>query len=151
MYNYWYPPARAANRDILIVSQRKEQLKVTPQGAPVIFHGDRDKLHQLFINLIDNAIKYNHDIDGRLDIILLNKKSSICIIVSNSGPTIPKEDIPQLFKQFYRVEKSRSQAYGGAGLGLTIAKRIVDLHGGSIEVTSENNYSSFTITLPNRS
>ena len=134
-------------RDIL----NAKRISVSFQKAPLTFIGDRDKLHQLFINIIDNGIKYNDELDGKLTITTEKKDSTVYITISNSGPTIPAEDLPQIFKQFYRVEKSRSQSYGGAGLGLTIVKRIVEMHGGVIEVSSVENTSTFKITLPQNS
>lgn len=67
---------------------------------------------------------------------------------ANTGPESPAEDLPRIFDQFYRVEKSRSQSFGGVGLGLTIVRRIVELHGGSISVTSGGGWTTCTVVLP---
>lgn len=125
-----------------------KRIKVTTQIPKMMFCADHEKLQRLFINLIDNAIKYNHDLDGQLDIEATQKNLSIVITVTNSGPTIPVEDLPMIFNQFYRVEKSRAQVYGGTGLDLTIAQRIVEIRGGSIEVTSEKGSTTFLIFMP---
>jgi signal transduction histidine kinase len=98
--------------------------------------GCRDFLHRVLINLVDNAIKYNMD-GGKIEITVQAKNNNVCFSVFNTGKGIPKKDIDRVFEQFYRVEKSRSLHYGGSGLGLTIAKRIIELHGGSITIESE--------------
>ncbi len=109
---------------------------------------DHDKLLRVFINLIDNAIKFNQDSYGQISITTQKKGDFAEIVIENTGEEIPAEDLPHIFKQFYRVEKSRSKKYGGTGLGLTIAKRIVELHGGSISLESEGQRTIARITLP---
>ncbi len=116
----------------------------------VEINADRDKMVRVFINLIDNAIKYNLP-DGGQIIIKVHKKNSLAeIIITNTGRNIPPEDLPHIFNQFYRVEKSRAIQYGGSGLGLTIVQRIVELHGGKISVTSEKGKTTFTIIIPSQ-
>jgi signal transduction histidine kinase len=112
--------------------------------------GDSEKLLRLLINLVDNAIKYNQAKDGRITIMTEKKKGGAVLSISNTGAEIPAGDLPHVFDQFYRVEKSRSLAFGGSGLGLTIVKRIVELHGGSISVTGSNGWTTFTIRLPDQ-
>jgi signal transduction histidine kinase len=125
-----------------------KRITVTTALEPLTLAADSDKIHRLLINLIDNAIRYNKDLDGTIDITACRVKDEAVITVTNSGQTIPPEDIHHVFKQFYRVEKSRSQAYGGTGLGLTIALRIVEMHGGTLEVNSTNGITTFLVTLP---
>lgn len=127
---------------------KSKRIRVTNSTTQIAVLGDRDKLHRLFINLIDNAIKYNFDHDGNIDIQTAKDGNTVIVTVTNSGQAIPTEDLPLLFKQFHRVEKSRSCAYGGAGLGLTIAKRIAQLHSGELEVVNANHITSFRIILP---
>lgn len=100
--------------------------------------GDPEKLFRLLINLIDNSIRYNCEKDGI--IILKGRKTNrgIRLDVSNTGQPIPDDDLDLVFEQFYRVEKSRSITHGGSGLGLAIAKKIVELHDGSISITNES-------------
>ena len=86
--------------------------------------------------------------NGRIQVCTKKVQGSAVIEVTNDGKTIPQPDIQHIFKQFYRIEKSRSPAYGGSGLGLTIALRIVEMHGGSLEVASANEATTFTVTLP---
>ena len=111
----------------------------------------RNSCLRLLINLIDNAIKYNQATNGRIVITTKKNKGQMVLTIANTGSEIPAADLPNIFDQFYRVEKSRSQAYGGTGLGLTIVKRIVELHGGQIEAASESGWTTFTIILPDLS
>ena len=77
---------------------------------------------------------------------------NVCLSLFNTGQGIPAEDINRVFEQFYRVEKSRSLQHGGSGLGLTIVKRIIELHGGSISIESEPGvWTRVNIYLPNSS
>lgn len=117
-------------------------------SSSAMIRGDSEKLLRLLINLIDNAIKYNQAKDGRITIRTEKMKDQVVLSISNTGKAIPTGDLSRVFDQFYRVEKSRSQAYGGSGLGLTIVRRIVELHGGSIIVASSNGWTTFTIRLP---
>lgn len=110
---------------------------------------DRQRIEQVVINIISNAIKYTPD-GGQIDIKLMkSKRESVLINVTDNGIGIPKEDVSHLFERFYRVEKSRNQDAGGTGLGLAIAKELVEAHGGNIRVDSElSRGTSVTIELP---
>jgi two-component system, OmpR family, sensor kinase len=102
----------------------------------LLMRGDPEKLQRMLINLVDNAVKYNHE-GGSIRINASGKGRDIELSLSNTGSGIPPEDLAHVFEKFYRVEKSRSPQFGGAGLGLTIVKRIVELHGGRIRIISE--------------
>ncbi|WDP88484.1 MAG: HAMP domain-containing histidine kinase [Desulfobacter sp.] len=104
--------------------------------APCRVMGDPEKLFRLFVNLIDNAIRYNLTSRGTIKIMAERSDDDVCIEILNPGRKIPEQDLPRLFDQFYRVEKSRSQALGGSGLGLTIVKKIVTLHNGRITISN---------------
>ncbi len=109
---------------------------------------DVQKLYQVFLNLLDNAIKYS-DPGARVDVSIKEDASSLTAYVRDTGVGIPEEDLGQLFERFYRVDKDRSRATGGSGLGLAISKQIVEMHGGSISVESEVGVgSTFEIRLP---
>ena len=111
--------------------------------------GGRDSLQRVLINLVDNAIKYNVD-GGKIDITAEAKHDKVYLSVFNTGKGIPEKDIDRVFEQFYRVEKSRSAQYGGSGLGLTIVKRIIELHRGNITIESEPEvWTRVNIHLPN--
>lgn len=101
--------------------------------------GDEEKLRRAFSNLLDNAIKYNED-GGQIVIRAkreVTETAVIVVIIENTGPGVPEEDLPKVFDQFYRVEKSRSLDYGGSGLGLSIVKRIIELHKGKVDIESK--------------
>lgn len=110
---------------------------------------DRQRIEQVVINIISNAIKYTPD-GGQIDIKLMKTQhDSVIINIRDNGIGIPQEDIAHLFERFYRVEKSRNQDAGGTGLGLAIAKELVEAHGGSIKVDSVfGQGTSVTIELP---
>jgi len=110
--------------------------------------GDKDELQRVLINLVDNAIKYNRD-GGEIRIKASKADQRVRLSLFNTGRGIPKADLDKVFEQFYRVEKSRSLRYGGSGLGLTIVKRIVELHGGTLEIESEPGaWTRVNVTLP---
>jgi signal transduction histidine kinase len=110
--------------------------------------GDKIKLRQLFFNLIDNAIKYNHE-NGSVEITLTKENNFANVDISDTGIGVPKESLSKIFERFYRVDKARSREAGGSGLGLSLAKWIVDLHKGSINVKSEyGKGATFTVKLP---
>lgn len=98
--------------------------------------GDKEKLYRLFINLIDNSIRYNIETNGRVIIKGWKTRSDIRFDFANTGTQIPEKDLALVFEQFYRVEKSRVTDHGGSGLGLSISKKIVQLHDGSIRITN---------------
>ncbi|MCF6246435.1 MAG: HAMP domain-containing histidine kinase [Desulfobacula sp.] len=113
------------------------------------FQGDREKLTRLFINLIDNSANYNLTNNGSVLLKGGKVNQNIFIEISNTGPPIPQTDITRLFEQFYRVEKSRSDIHGGSGLGLAIAKKIVELHEGTITIgNTSNSLIKVGISLP---
>ncbi len=110
--------------------------------------GDEETLAQVFSNLITNAIRYNKS-NGRIKVSISEKEESITVDVEDSGIGIPKESLPYIFDQFYRVKSDKGNKPKGTGLGLSIAKKIVELHGGMIQVTSElGKGSTFTVSLP---
>lgn len=107
---------------------------------------DGDKLQRVFENLISNAIRYGND--GKyIDIHARQDGSNVVAEVVNYGEAIPQADIPHLFERFYRVEKSRAKHTGGSGIGLAIAKSIVDLHQGTITADSDEERTVFTVII----
>lgn len=117
-------------------------------GSEIWVEADRDKISQVLVNLISNGLKYTHE-GGKVRIDIRGTIDMVFIVVSDTGIGIPESDIPYIFERFYRTDKSRSRATGGAGIGLTIVKSIVEAHGGSIAVQSTVNRGSvFTVTLP---
>jgi signal transduction histidine kinase len=105
-------------------------------------------LKQLFLNLVDNAIKYT-PAGGSVRLRLYKQDGWAYFEVSDTGIGIPQEDLPHIFDRFYRVDKARSRAQGGSGLGLSIAKWVAKAHNGDILVESEVNVgTTFTVKLP---
>ncbi len=111
-----------------------------------IINADGNLLARLFDNLINNAIKYGAE-GKRIVVKIHAAESTVMVSVTNYGYVIPKEELPLLFEKFYRVEQSRSSNTGGTGLGLAIARNIVEMHGGTIGVTSDLNGTVFTVRL----
>ncbi len=107
---------------------------------------DGNLLARLFDNLINNAIKYGAE-GKKVLVNVLAEEEIVTISVTNYGYVIPADELPLIFNKFYRVEQSRSTQTGGTGLGLAIAKNIVDMHGGTITVSSDLNGTVFTVKL----
>ncbi|MFH0781753.1 MAG: HAMP domain-containing sensor histidine kinase [Pseudomonadota bacterium] len=126
----------------------EKSITVTTEITVESFVGDPEKILRLLINLVDNAIKYNIPEKGHIRIATKKSQGRLFFTIANTGPEIPVTDLPRIFDQFYRVEKSRSVTFGGAGLGLTIVRRIVELHGGSIEIKSNGGWTTCSITFP---
>ncbi|MBJ6363664.1 ATP-binding protein [Paenibacillus sp. GCM10012307] len=118
-------------------------IRVQSERSGVTIVADKDKIRQLFVILLDNAIKYSKE---PISITVSSNKNSVRIDVKDKGMGIPEQEIPHLFERFYRVDGARSRATGGVGLGLAIAKRIVELHSGNIDVFSKPNQGT-TIVL----
>ncbi len=116
-----------------------------PPGTEIIC--DIDKMERVFDNLIRNAINYSY-LNAIIKIIISQDKNTITMRFINHGKTIPKEKLKIIFEQFYRLDKSRATKTGGAGLGLAIAKEIIELHHGTIEAISENEQIEFIVSLP---
>lgn len=108
---------------------------------------DIDKTERVIDNLIRNAISYSYN-NSKIEISLRQCESDVVLNFENKGKTIPKEKLSRIFEQFYRVNTSRNSSTGGAGLGLAIAKKLVEASGGEITASSENETVCFTVTLP---
>jgi signal transduction histidine kinase len=127
---------------------KKLALLVELPPEPVIADIGPERIGQVLRNLLTNAITYTPE-GGDISVKLADDGSQLRLSVADSGPGIPPEDLPYVFERFHRVDRSRSRATGGAGLGLTIARQLVELHGGTIEVQSEMGKGScFTFTVP---
>jgi len=125
-------------------------LKLTddlPEMLPAV-NIDSLRIRQVLSNLLENAVAHT-DKGGRITVAARERDKQICVSVTDTGEGIPAKDLPLIFERFYRVDRSRARKTGGSGLGLTIAKRMVETHGGTIEVKSEPGKGSiFTFTLP---
>ncbi|MEJ2568987.1 MAG: HAMP domain-containing sensor histidine kinase [Anaerolineales bacterium] len=141
---------------ILQISDLAEERRLAirlnvPPGLPNI-NADRPRLKQVLLNLLDNAIKYTEpggeiSLGLRLD----DTNDEFICVVQDSGEGIPEEDLPYIFDTLYRAQRSKGRPVEGSGLGLSIAKQIIQAHGGEIEVQSKLGQGSiFTFTLPYR-
>jgi signal transduction histidine kinase len=109
---------------------------------------DPDKLSQAVINLLSNALKFT-PAGGAVEVHVESVKEAAEIRVTDTGIGIDPKELPRIFERFYRADSSRSRATGGSGIGLSIAKAIIEAHGGSIHAASEpGKGSEFVITLP---
>ena len=113
----------------------------------LIIKCDADKMQRVFDNLLRNAVLYSFE-NTEIEITVTQENGSVAITFVNCGDTIPAEKLDRIFEQFYRLDSSRSTKSGAAGLGLAIAKQIVELHGGTIIAYSEQEKIKFTVTLP---
>ncbi len=128
---------------------KKKNIEINNElPAGLLIRADKERIEQVFTNLIDNAIKFNQE-NGSIKIYDQIENDRIKIIVEDSGVGIPERDIPRIFERFYRVDKARSRNLGGTGLGLSIVKHIVELHGGMVGVESAEGFGSrFWFILP---
>lgn len=109
---------------------------------------DKDKMSQVLNNLISNAVKYT-DNYGNIQITVIQENENVVITVEDNGCGMDDNDITYIFEKFYRTDKSRNRSTGGAGIGLTITRAIVQLHGGTIHVESKKGVGSlFKVTIP---
>ena len=108
---------------------------------------DAARLEQILMNLLNNALSYCASGDA-ISVLAKRQDDLVTILVKDTGKGIPKKDLPHIFERFYRVEKSRSRALGGVGLGLSIVKELVQAHGGEITAQSiENKGTTFILTF----
>lgn len=110
---------------------------------------DRKRMHQAIRNIIGNAVKYGPDADLKLDVRLYRQDDSVCLSIRDNGPGIPADKLPYIFDRFYRIDSERTKDVMSTGLGLSIAKELVEAHGGTIQAESTVGAGScFTLTLP---
>jgi two-component system phosphate regulon sensor histidine kinase PhoR len=118
-----------------------------PADLPAV-RADVQRLHQVLVNLVDNAIKYTAA-GSHVRVTAAPKNGHVEVCVADNGPGIAPEHLPRVFERFYRVDKARSRELGGTGLGLAIVKHIVHAHGGKVWVESVLGQGSrFYFTLP---
>ena len=142
---------------LLMLQQMADEFypMLTPRGKQVSVNvpdgltlwGDADKLARVFNNILKNAIAYSYE-NSIIDIFARQQDENIIITFTNQGNPIPQEKLEMIFVKFFRLDTSRSTNTGGAGLGLAIAKEIVNAHGGNIYVKSDTEKTAFTVVLP---
>jgi histidine kinase len=129
--------------------EKQVSLTLNLPRDPILVLADEDRVIQVLTNLIGNALQYTPP-DGEVTVSIERANGGAQISVRDTGYGIPAEHLKHIFDRFYRVDKSRSRAHGGSGIGLTIAKHLVEAHGGKIwaESAGENKGSAFVFTLP---
>jgi signal transduction histidine kinase len=149
---------RTERRDLVpLLREVAESFQDRPPGARVLFQGaapeilldlDGDRMRTVLRNLLENAIKYSLPDSGPVEISAVQDGATVVVRVTDDGPGIPEADLANLFEPFFRVDRSRSKKSGGYGLGLSICKRILDAHGGSIVVANNaGRGATFTLIL----
>ena len=132
----FYPTLREVNKSIKL-----------NYNEPISINGDPDKLSRVFNNLIKNAISYSKE-ESEIVINLKKDNNNAIVEVINKGKQISKEKLSKIFEKFYRLDSARTSRTGGSGLGLAIAKDIVELHNGTIIAESNEEETTFQVTLP---
>jgi two-component system sensor histidine kinase VanS len=115
----------------------------------ILIYGDPDRFARVFENLLRNAVSYCYP-NSLIEVYGMIDGDNAEILVRNQGKTIPEHQLNNLFEKFYRLDEARSSETGGAGLGLAIAKEIIELHDGTIKAKSQNEYTTFIIRLPRK-
>lgn len=131
----FYPMLKELEKEIQYSSN--ENIKI---------YADPDKLYRAFNNLLKNAVNYSIDTTIRIETSTYDDK--VNILISNKAKKIPKEKLDKIFEKFYRVDSSRTSRTGGGGLGLAIVKEIINLHGGNVHATNDDEYIKFYVQLP---
>ena len=129
-----------------VLSDEGMECRISVPDDKVYIMADGDLLVRLFENLINNSIRYGKD--GKyIDVVLKRQDKIIFVDVINYGNKISDSDIPYIFEQFYRADKSRTSFNGGTGLGLAIVKRIAELHNGTVRVESSEKQTCFEVNF----
>ena len=137
--------ARAAQ---VLASRKGVRLKLENDSTSIALNADEELIKRMILNLLDNAVKYTPE-GGEISLALEKHNGSAEIVVRDTGIGLSQTDQQRVFDRFYRVDKARSRALGGAGLGLSIARSIVEAHGGNITIDSTPRHgSTFTVSLP---
>ena len=140
-------PALAAHKNMAHVEVEGTARTAEDPGEPLVVEADAARLARVFGNLIKNAIAYS-DEGTPVELCARREGEGVVVEVSDTGATIPSHKLRSIFDKFYRLDESRGSATGGAGLGLAIAREIVELHGGTISAASEAGRTTFAVTLP---
>jgi heavy metal sensor kinase len=134
--------------DVKVLANEKDILCEVALPEDIIVKGDKMKLRQLFVSILENAVSYT-PVGGKISVNATKTINMAKIDISDTGMGIPPENLPHIFERYYRARQAQSEMEAGAGLGLAIAKTIVEIHGGCIEVDSEVDKGSiFHVMLP---
>lgn len=125
----------SVTQELMPLAENKNlSLRLIPVREDLKVYGDKTRLKQVVVNLVENAIKYTDE--GSVEVSADEEEKSVRISVRDTGIGISRRDIPRIFERFFRVDKDRSRTAGGTGLGLAIVKHIVEAHGSKVEVIS---------------
>jgi signal transduction histidine kinase len=139
---------KAMNTVLPQIRQKNHQLNYYPDNPLPQAHGDPDRIYQILVNLLENAINYTPD-GGAIDLKIRGEDDHVIFSVTDNGLGIPAEELPHIWERFHKVDKARDRANRGKGLGLAIVHRLVQLHHGRVEVESElASGSTFSVILP---
>lgn len=131
-----------------VIGERGLSLDLSLDCDEITARGDPDAIYRVIYNIIDNAIKFTPQ-GGEITVTMEKREKMAVCMIKNTGDGIPKDELPKLFYRFYKSDQSRSLDRRGSGLGLYIAKSIIDRHGGTITAESEpGKYAAFIFTLP---
>ena len=137
-----------ASTDLVAPVLARRSIALEVLTAPgLVVRAPADELAQVLANLLQNAARYT-PAGGRVQVGAERTTEGVLVRVANTGPGIPAEDLPRVWERFYRVEKSRDRARGGAGVGLAIVKQLVEEAGGRVGATSEPGWTTFWFRLP---
>lgn len=131
-----------------LLKERQQKIHIDV-SSKIMIYGDSQKIARVFSNILKNALYYG-DAATTITIDALEDETCTHIFFQNTGPTIPQDKLDCIFEQFYRLDESRSSYTGGSGLGLSIAKLIIEQHLGEIHVTSQHHQTSFEVILPKK-
>jgi PAS domain S-box-containing protein len=132
-----------------VITQYGHELRVDLPATPVFIQGDLVRLSQVFCNLLNNAARYTPH-GGCIEVAATLKAAGVVIAVRDNGIGIPREMLPKVFEMFTQVDRSLERSRGGLGIGLTLVKQLVELHGGRVEARSAGpgKGSEFVVRLP---
>ncbi|MGH7853839.1 MAG: ATP-binding protein [Candidatus Binatia bacterium] len=132
-----------------LIDQREHEITVTMSQDSIYVEADRVRLTQVFMNLLNNALKYTPN-PGHIWLNVEQAGDTVVVRVKDTGIGIAAENLPHLFELFYQVDRSYTRSEGGLGLGLTLVHRLVEMHGGKVDVRSDgvNRGSEFIVHLP---
>jgi len=123
----------------------KKNLEIEIDFDEYIISANEELLMQVWLNLLDNAIKFSHE-NGTIGVMIYADDGGIAVSVSNTGNKIPDQQLSRIFRKFYQADESHASE--GSGVGLAIVKRIAELHGGVVSVSSTDDITVFTVKLP---
>ena len=132
-----------------LIEAANHDLTVTLPPEPLIVNGDLNRLAQVLSNLLNNAAKYTND-GGRIELTARRDDSHVVLCVRDTGMGIPAAMLPHIFEMFAQADRSLNRAQGGLGIGLTLVRRLVEMHGGTVEARSAGagQGSEFVVRLP---